>query len=480
MSLVMSKERLEASLCKDSFYDFVQSFWDVTIPEKPVWNWHIPFLCDELQAVAELVFAGEDKEYDLIINVPPGSTKSTLCSIMFPAWVWTRMPSARSICGSHTASLALDLSRRCRNIVTSEKYRTLFPDVELADDQSAKGYYVTKANGGRMSTMVGGAITGFHAHFIIVDDPLDPKRAASEADLKAANDWMRETLPTRKVDKALTPTILIMQRLHQDDCTGERIERANKDRVKHICLPATESEHISPPELQENYTEGLLDPVRLSQKVLEQAEEDLGDYGYAAQFDQSPIPRGGGDFKVERIQMERSAPRHFLRRVRYWDKAGTRGGGAHTAGVLMGKDRHGFYWILDVQRGQWDAFVREQHIKQCAEIDGEVVEVYVEQEPGSGGKESAENTIRNLAGFRVYADRPTGDKATRAEPFAVQVNGENVRMIVGEWNAKYLEELRYWPNSKYKDQVDASSGAFAKLAKPKRRVGAMGKGKKDE
>jgi predicted phage terminase large subunit-like protein len=128
---------------------------------------------------------------------------------------------------------------------------------------------------------------------------------------------------------------------------------------------------------------------------------------------------------------------------------------------------------LDVVRGQWDAYDRERIIRLTAEADGRPVEIGIEQEPGSGGLESAQNTVRNLAGFTVFKDRPTGDKATRADPFVVQVNGGNVRMLKGEWNRDYLNELLYWPNSKYKDQVDASSGAFLRLCQVKRRIGAL-------
>ncbi len=473
MSLTLSKEELQGAICRESFYDFLQTFWDVIIPEKPTWNWHLKYLCEELQRMAERVFQNEPKDYDLIINIPPGSTKSTICSIMFPAWLWTRMPTCRTICGSHTASLALDLSRRSRLVLTSDKYLKLFPDVRLADDQSAKGYYVNTKNGGRLATMVGGAVTGHHAHFIIVDDPLDPKRAASEADLKSANDWMRETLPTRKVDQSISPTILIMQRLHQNDPTGEWLERSKGNGIKHICLPAEESLSVSPSILRTEYRDGLLDPVRMSKKILEEARQELGEYGFSAQYDQTPIPRGGGEFKIDRIVLDERPRSDFVRRVRYWDKAGTRGGGCYTAGVLMAVDKGGIFWILDVIRGQWDAYEREKIIKATAEADGRPTEIGVEQEPGSGGLESAENTVRNLAGFIVFKDRPQGDKMVRADPFIVQVNGGNVRMVKGEWNRAYLDELLYWPHSKYKDQVDASSGAFMRLIHPRRRIGAL-------
>lgn len=477
--VALSSERsLEAHLCRADFFTFVETFWSTVVPESPVWNWHIPYLCKELQKLAENVFLGKPKLYDLIINIPPGSTKSTICSVMFPAWIWTRMISARCICGSHTAPLSLDLSRRSRIIVNSDKYAELFPEVQLSQDQATKSHYANTKGGARMATMVGSVITGFHAHFIIIDDPIDPKGSTSKADLKVANDWMRETLSTRKVDKANTPTILIMQRLHQDDPTGNWLVRSKKDEavkdsVKHICLPAEESEKVSPPRLHKYYKDGLLDPLRLSKSILHASRMDLGEFGYACQFDQNPIPREGGVFKMHRLLMEKTAPTRFLRTVRYWDKGGTAGGGCYTAGVKLGMDRHQRVWILNVIRGQWDAHEREQVILQTAIADGKDTVVYVEQEPGSGGKESAQNTIHNLSGFRIFADRPTGSKEYRSEPFQSQVNAGNIYMVIADWNLDYIDEFKYYPASKYKDQVDGTSGAYNHLSKPRRRVGAL-------
>jgi predicted phage terminase large subunit-like protein len=467
----INKYDLRASILRDSFVDFVRFFWDTICPEKMVENWHIPYLCGELQTMAEKVFRGEPRDEDMIINISPGTSKSTICSIMFPAWVWTRMPSARLICGSYAYMLALELSRKTRMLVESELHRAYFPEVELMDDQNTKEYFVTKQGGGRRAVGTGGSITGFHAHFILVDDPIDPQGALSEADLKAANLWMRETLPTRKVDKALTPTVLIMQRLHQNDCTGDWLSR-QRVGVKHICLPAELSDNVKPESTREKYVDGLMDPVRLPRHILRENEVTLGQYGYSGQFGQRPTPRGGGMFRASRIEID-TPPRTFVSRVRYWDKAGTKDGGAYTAGVLMGKDLEGQWWVTDVKRGQWDSAEREKIIRQTAEIDGIGVIVGVEQEPGSGGKESAENTVRRLAGFRVRVDRPTGDKVLRADPFSVQVNMGNVKIVRGEWNHAFLEELEHFPNSTYKDQTDACSGAFALQAKVRRRIGGL-------
>ena len=463
--------RLRASVCRESFFEFVKYFWDTIIPEKPHYNWHIEYLCDELQTVAERVFKGQPREYDLIINISPGTTKSTICSRMFPAWAWTRMQTARCICASYAYTLAMDLSRSTRDIINSELFKNTFPGIELRGDQNTKHYFLNTEGGARYSVGTGGTITGMHGHFLIIDDPLNPLEAVSEVELKACNRWMRETLPTRKVHKAITPIILIMQRLHQNDPTGMMLETF-EGKIRHICLPAESTDHIQPPELKNKYKNGLFDPIRMDEKVLFENRAALGEYGYAGQFLQHPVPLGGGMFKIENIEVG-TPPGTISSKVRYWDKAGSQDTGAYTVGVLMGRAADGRFWVLDVIRGQWDSSRREKIIRATAEMDGKGVTVGIEQEPGSGGKESAENTVRNLAGWKIKVDRPTGDKATRADPYSCQVNAGNVSLATGEWNRAYMDELQYFPHSTYKDQTDASAGAFNLLAKPKVRLGAF-------
>lgn len=121
---------------------------------------------------------------------------------------------------------------------------------------------------------------------------------------------------------------------------------------------------------------------------------------------------------------------------------------------------------MDVVRGQWAAPQRERVIRQTAELDGTGVEVWVEQEPGSGGKESAESTVRNLAGYRAHMERPTGEKSVRAEPYSVQVEAGNVKLVQGGWNKAFVEEHKTFPVGKHDDQVDGASGSFNKLAVP--------------
>lgn len=486
----ISEADLVQSICRESFFEFVKEFWEVIIPEEPVWNWHIEFICWELQQIAERVFKGEEKAYDEIFNIPPGTTKSTICSIMFHPWCWCRAPWIRIISTSYEHTKAVEFARKARDIVLSEKYQATFRfkkvgrryepstdadaiPITLKNDQNTKGFYENTFHGDRKSAGTDGNVTGSHSHIILVDDPANPKAVLSDADRKTINDFMSETLPSRKVNKAISVTILIMQRLHQDDPTGSWMAKL-KTNVRHVCLPCDDSWPIKPERLKSKYIDGLLDPVRLSRSVLAEARKDLGEYGYAGQYGQQPVPPGGGLFKIDRIKFDIPPARvKFVRLCRYWDKAATKDAGAYSCGVLMGKDSDGKFWILDVIRGQWDSAERERIIKQTAVNDGKLVVTKVEQEPGSGGKESAQSTIRNLAGHNISAERPTGDKSQRADPFSSQVNGENVYVPKNaSWWPDYRAEMQFFPFSKYKDQIDASSGAFNELVS-RVRVGAV-------
>lgn len=177
-----------------------------------------------------------------------------------------------------------------------------------------------------------------------------------------------------------------------------------------------------------------------------------------------------------------SAPRD-ARRVRYWDRAATPGAGSYSAGVLLAMDDRGLIYVEDVVRGQWSAFDRNTVIKQTADRDarkyrGEVI-IYTEQEGASGGKEVSHQIVNMLVGHPVFIDNVGGKrertvagqklpgeaKVVRAMGFAGQAEAGNVRLVKGNWNSDYLDELTAFPEYTYSDQVDATSGAFNKLAK---------------
>lgn len=470
-----------------SFYNFLQFFWPEVSSETFIPNWHIKYLCDELQMVAENVGAGKPKIHDILINIPPGSSKTIVCSIMFPAWCWTRWFYFRFITLSYSAVLSLESAEYSRDLIKSERYKSLYPELGIKDDKDTKSNFrIVKTTpavfgkrprvdfgGNRYSTSVGGTLTGFHGHILIWDDPLNPQQAVSSLELENANRWLDQTLPTRKVDKAIAVTIGIMQRLHQNDPSGHLLEKRKKN-VKHISIPGELDGYekmVNPPELKAFYKDGLMDPLRLNRTVLADLKADLGQYSYAGQIGQSPTPPSGGMFKTDNFITVTSIPNSndILEIIRYWDKAGTKEKisgkttAAYTVGCKMARLKNGHFLILDVRRGRWSSEERERIIKATAESDGINVKIYYEQEPGSGGKESAEATTRNLAGFTGKADRPQGDKVYRADPYSVQVNESNVNLLKSDWNYEFIEEHRYFPNSTYKDQVDAAAGAFSKL-----------------
>lgn len=466
-----------------SLYHFIQWFWPVVCNQEFVGNWHIEVLCKELELIARGVANREQKLHDLIINVPPGTSKTLVCSILFPAWCWSQWYWMRFITASYSGALSLESAEYCRDLIRSSQFKAIYPEIDIKEDKDTKtNFKIVKKDwwhgkpnkvprihqgGNRYSTSVGGTLTGFHADIIIWDDPINPTQSISDKERDIANRWIDHSLPTRKTDKGISVVIGIMQRLHQDDPTGHILKK-NKDNVKHISLPGeirNYRDKVLPVELIEYYKDDLLDPARLSWKHLKDLESDLGQYGYAGQIGQDPTPAGGGMFHVDDIIVIHNKPDYnqIKLTVRYWDKAGSEGKGAYTVGVKMALLKSGIFVILDVKRGQWGTAKREQIIKETAVVDGSACFVYIEQEPGSGGKESAESTIRNLIGFAVYADKPTGDKIFRADPYSVQVNNGQFQMLVGDWNHEFIEEHRFFPYSKYKDQVDASSGAFNHL-----------------
>lgn len=473
--------RFVAEMLKADYYRFFVHFWSLISAETYIDNWHIRETCLELQEIAQRIMRGEAKAYDFIANFPPGTSKSSMFSVLWQPWIWGSMPSFRMISGSHTDRLALDLARKTRDVVLSPKYHDLFPHIVLRDDQNTKSHFINTAGGGRYAVGVGGGVIGFHAHALVVDDPIDPQGVLSDAIVQEANTWLSETLSRRKVDALLTPLVMVMQRLHQNDPTGFWLEKGG--RIKHWVLPCDDSWDLRPEAFRQFYKDGagLLDSHRPagSRQALEEALRDLGEIGYACQLGQSPVPRGGALFKTDRItyQPPSQIPTRWARGpIRGWDKASVVGkDGAYTAGVKLGLDAEDRVWILDVVRGKWDSGFREKHILDIAALDGRDVRVSVEQEPGSGGKDSAEATVRALAlaGYRGQVDRVQGDKEMRAEPLSVYVNTGKVVVVLAPWNRDFLEEMRYFPVSRYKDQVDAASGAFAALVKPKLKIGAL-------
>jgi len=453
-------------LAKKSLHDFILQGWRAAEPKSYVDGWHISVICEHLEAV----FNGQIKK--LVINMPPRHMKSLSASVFFPAWSWMIDPGIRFLCASYAHSLSIRDSVKCRRLIQSKFYKNLLkyyrPEFTLAGDVNNKVRFENNFGGVRLAASVEGALTGEGGDIILVDDPHNVIEGESATKRKAVLDWWDQAMSTRLNNPKTGAYILIMQRVHEEDLTGHVLSQGGWD---HLSLPARyEGKRLISTSLNWEDPRTVMDeplwPEQFGDGELASLENQLGSYGTAGQLQQRPAPREGGMYKVKMLlnNLVDQIPYSLIRRsIRYWDKAGTMDAGCMTAGVLMHELKDKTILVGDVVAGQWGALEREERMKQVAHLDGSKVKIWTEQEPGSGGKESAEATIRNLSGFVVKADRVTGDKVTRAEPFAAQVEAGNVFVLNREWTKDYIDELELFPNGKFKDRADASSGAFNKL-----------------
>jgi predicted phage terminase large subunit-like protein len=462
--------------CEDSLSRFFRLAWSQIEPGVPyVHGWHLDALAEHLEAVTS------GQIVRLLINIPPGTMKSLGVGVFWPAWEWgpKGLPHYRIVGASHQIDLQIRDNRRMRQLVKSDWYQAKWP-VQLSVDQDAKLKFENTATGFRAAISATG-LTGHRGDRVIYDDPHSVEGALSDQQRPAVLRIFQETLTTRMNNPEKSAIVVVMQRLHEDDLSGHILSQ--ELGYDHLCLPMRFEEDrrcvtsigFEDPRIEDGQ---LLFPERFPLHVVERDELAMGSMAAAGQFQQRPTPRGGGMFPIDKFQYVERAPaaNEIAASIRYWDKAGTdrsaRGGskaakgGAQTAGTLMHRLHDGRFVIADCHFGQWAALERERQIKLIAETDGKGVKVYVEQEPGSGGKESAEATIRMLAGWNVYADLPTGEKSIRAEPYAAQVQGSNVWLVRGAWNLPFLHEHQAFPVGRTKDMVDASAAAFNLLNVP--------------
>lgn len=308
---------------------------------------------------------------------------------------------------------------------------------------------------------VGGPITGRGADLLIVDDPVKNFEEAHSETLRERNwQWWTSTAYTRLEPNA--SAIIIQTRWHEADLTGRVLRETPHENWQEIRFPAIAEETDS---LGRNPGEALW-PERYNEKRLAVIKQTLGSYQWSALYQQRPTPPEGEMFKRHWFPI--GAPASIrARRVRAWDKAATAGAGDYSAGVLMACELDGQYVIEDVIRGQWSSGERNKLILSTAEADKAQYQDYaveIEQEPGSGGKESAEYTMKMLAGFVVKANKPTGDKIVRAAPLASQAEAGNVRLARGAWNRSFLDEMCSFPFGVNDDQVDGATSGFNRLA----------------
>ena len=449
-----------ADQCKKDFFYFVKTFWDVIIKEDPIYNWHIPYLCKELQDLSISIVNRTPKPYDLIINIPPGTTKSTIVTIMWPVWLWTQDPSLRIITNSYSGGLSIEHATKSKDIILSDKFRTLFPNIVIRKDKSGKQNYENTETGYRYATSTGATITGFHAHVIINDDPVNPKQAESEPLRVQANEHTK-TLSSRKVNKANTPVVTIMQRLHEEDVTGYMLKKKGEN-IRHICLPAEDCDDVKPAELRQNYIDGLLDPNRLSRKVLDEAKTDLGSRGYAGQFGQKPSAAGGNiikeswfrtisysDFRALRYR----EPIHFFLDTAYDEKKKKTDN--DPSGIIAACKIKNNIYITHAKK-VWKSFPDLLRFlpeyMYANDYDSSYSTLRVE--PKANGK-SVVQQLEDSTDLNVtYTPTPTDSKDVRLHAIAPKVECGRVYLVEGEWNEDFIDEVSGFPTKVHDEYVD--------------------------
>lgn len=490
-------EALYTGLCRDSFAEFVRAAWHLAGTTEPlVWGWHLDALCVHLEAVER----GEIAR--LVINIPPGHAKSKIVEVLFPAWCWARRPETQFICASHAAALAERDSVYCRQLIESDWYRRRFmSDWRIKPDQNAKGFWANTREGHRYATGIGG--TGRRGDIVLIDDPIEAINAYSKAHRDLANRWIGQTLPTRFNDAKTGRIVLIMQRLHDEDCAGfvlggqgwVHLRLPSEYEPQSPCvthrLVERDGERVSEelwrdPRTEENE---LLFPAKFPREVLDQLKQPnaLGIEGFSSQHQQRPSPAGGLMFKLEwwrwwkpdgvapadrgprpRGAYEgpaRALPDAFDQIIVSVDanfKAKTT---ADPVSILvigaLGADR----FILERQSGPF-GFTRT--CEALEDIDRRwrsrsIRAVLIETK--ANGDAIVETLQSKISG--VLGVNPEGGKEARAWAIQPQVQASNVYLPDGApWADEFTAQHAAFPRGRHDDDVDALSQGLRYLSQP--------------
>lgn len=405
----------------------------------------------------------------LAVFMPPRHGKSEFLSRWAPAWYLGTYPERRVIQCGYGDEFATSWGRKIRDAIDAAHAEGVFPHRVRRDLRAADNWEIEGHSGGLIAAGIGGAITGRGANLLIVDDPIKSRAEADSPTFrKRLWDWYTNDAYTR-----LEPggaVILIQTRWHHDDLAGrllEQMERGDGDRWRVINLPAIAEDG----DLLGRKPGEALWPERYSVERLERVKRVIGAWSFAALFQQGPVPREGGFFKADWFRyVEEAPPRsQWLRFVRYWDLAGTEGGGDWTAGCLMALAADGYLYVVDMRHKQLSPHGVERLVVATAQQDGPGVPIVIEQDPGQAGAMQVDHyrRLRELQGYAVWGNPASGPKQVRAVPVASRLEGGIVRLVRASWNAELVDELcGYDPDDRnpQDDQMDTLSGAYMVIA----------------
>jgi predicted phage terminase large subunit-like protein len=442
-------------ILRNDYVSFIERVFHELNPGKQfVAGRHIELIAAKLEACR----TGKIKR--LIINLPPRNLKSLCASIAFPAWFLGHNPTGQVICASYGQDLSDKFARDCRTIMMSDWYKRLFR-TRIANRQAVADFTTTE-QGLRMSTSVGGVLTGRGADLIIIDDPLKPDEALSETRRKTVNEWYDNTLLSRLNDKAEGCIVIIMQRLHQDDLVGHVLEQEGWEVLSFPAIADEDRTYVidSPfgSRLFERKAGDALHPERESLVTLAHIRETIGAYNFLSQYQQNPSPPGGAMVKTEWLSFygPSELPESFSRIVQSWDTANKAGelndySVCTTWGVLYKE-----FFLLHVYRRRLNYPELKRFIVEHAHrFNAKTILI---EDKASGTQLIQDLKADGLFGTTAY-EPPTGtDKVMRLHAQTAMFENGLVRLPrYAPWLNDYVHELTSFPGSKYDDQVDSTT-----------------------
>jgi predicted phage terminase large subunit-like protein len=450
--------RARDEACRQDLVSLTQICFDILIPIKTLlMNWHIEAIAYHL----EQVWRGNIKR--LIINLPPRHLKSLMTSVAFPAFLLGHDPSKRVIVASYGADLAVKLANDCRTIINSPSYKSIFPGLQISRLKNTESEIATTRGGFRLATSVDGSLTGRGGDIIIIDDPLKPSDAVSDAKRDHVNDWFKNTLYSRLDDKQTGAIIIVMQRLHDDDLCGF-LTRNNSDWVV-LNLPAIalkdERIQIGDGRVHQRHINDVLHPARESKSDLDKIRAELGEDIFAAQYQQCPSPPMGVVIKRDYIQYYDDLPMLRTRSpdlFQSWDTAvGVDGRNDYSVGVTVLFDERANYYVVDVVRDRLlYPDLKDLAIAQAKKYKPTTILI----EAAGLGKTLVDHL--RAVGLPAQAVIPEGDKLIRV---SIQLEKFKKGRVFfprqASWRGTLENELFAFPNGPNDDQVDALVQAVA-------------------
>jgi predicted phage terminase large subunit-like protein len=398
----------------------------------------------------------------LIITLPPRGLKSLFCSVALPAFALGLNPTQRILCCSYAQDLAAKHARDCRSVLESPWYQQIFPKTRIDPRKNTEAEIETTAKGFRLATSVGGTLTGRGGRLVIIDDPMKPGDAYSEAKRQGVWQWYETTLLSRLDNKAEDVIIVVMQRLHVDDLAGHLLEQ-DAGQWSVLNLPAlAEADELTPlggGRMQSRKHGEALHPGREPVPVLERTRAEMGSLAFAAQYQQSPVPIEGGLVKWSWFGRFQDPPRRRSgdQLVMSWDTAvkaeQTNDFSVCTTWLVRGKACH----LLEVfrQRLEYPALKRAI-IDRARDYDPTALLI---EDKGSG--QSLIQELREESAFRPIAIEPEGDKVTRMSVQSAKIEAGHVLIPeAASWLGEFQKEILSFPNGRHDDQADSVSQAL--------------------